>query len=185
MMQVEHTPLEGVLILRPRIFHDDRGHFLESYNEEAFRSATGFSPLFVQDNESVSKARVLRGLHFQLEPHAQGKLVRVLRGAVQDVVLDIRQGSATYGRHFSLRLDDKDKTMLWIPPGFAHGFLTLEDNSIFAYKCTAYYHPASERTILWNDVDLGIAWGVTEPIVSVKDRDGSAFKAEAWRVPRT
>jgi len=175
-MEVARTELEGLLLLKPRIFQDDRGHFLETFNKRAFLEATGLDSPFVQDNESLSHRGVLRGLHFQLDPHAQGKLVRVTRGAVLDVVVDIRPGSPTLGRHFKTRLDADDKVMLWIPPGFAHGFLSLEENTVFCYKCTAYYHQPSERTIRWDDPDLGIAWGMDAPMVSGKDMDGHAFR---------
>lgn len=132
---------------------------------------------FVQDNESTSAKGVLRGLHFQREPHAQGKLVRVIRGAVLDVCVDIRPNSTTYGEHFKLQLNGTTKEMLWIPAGFAHGFVALEDDTIFAYKCTAYYHPSSERTLIWNDRRLGIDWGVVDPIISSKDKEGLTFEA--------
>ena len=180
-MEITTTGLEGLLVLRPRIFRDERGHFLETFNGRQFHEAVGELPRFVQDNESFSKAHVLRGLHFQVEPHAQGKLVRVLHGAVLDVVVDIREGSATYGRHFKQLLDDREKLMMWIPPGFAHGFLALEDDTVFAYKCTAYYHQPSERTILWNDPDLGIDWGIDAPIISAKDHEGQPFRSGAWK----
>lgn len=177
MWQVERTAIDGPLILRPRVFTDDRGYFMETYNQRGFAAATGIRAEFVQDNESSSHKGVLRGLHFQLDPHAQGKLVRVTRGAVLDVVVDIRQGSPTYGRHVKVLLDAVTKDMFWIPPGFAHGFLALENDTVFTYKCTAYYNPAAERTIRWNDPDLGIDWGHPSPIVSAKDRAGLAFNA--------
>jgi len=171
------TPLAGLALLRPRIFADPRGHFLETFSQRAFLELTASPDPFVQDNESVSARHVLRGLHFQLEPHAQGKLVHVIRGAVLDVVLDIRPTSATYGQHYAVRLDGVTKDLLWVPPGFAHGFLALEEDTVFAYKCTAYYHPASERTILWNDPDLAISWGVELPVVSDKDQEGLPFRS--------
>ncbi|MFZ1733683.1 MAG: dTDP-4-dehydrorhamnose 3,5-epimerase [Flavobacteriales bacterium] len=177
MMQKELTPLDGLILLRPRIFTDDRGHFFESFNSRAFKELSGITADFVQDNESMSIKDVLRGLHFQEEPFAQGKLVRVVQGAVVDVCVDIRPSSPTYGQHFKVRLDATEKAMLWIPPGFAHGFVALEEGSAFAYKCTAYYHPAAERTLLWNDADLGIDWGIADPIISAKDKEGMAFKA--------
>ena len=179
-MEVTTTPLPGVLVLQPRIFSDHRGHFLETWNDATFRSAIGGEIHFVQDNESVSHRHVLRGLHFQLEPHAQGKLIHVVNGSVIDVVVDIREESATYGRHFKIGLNGTKKTMLFIPPGFAHGFVALEDDTIFAYKCTRGYDRASERTILWNDPDLGIDWGITDPIVSEKDALGIPFNGN-WR----
>lgn len=171
------TPLDGLVLLRPRIFTDTRGHFLETFSQRAFEDLLGPSGAFVQDNESLSARDVLRGLHFQLEPHAQGKLVHVISGAVLDVCLDIRPASPTYGQHYKVRLDGSSKELLWIPPGFAHGFLALEEGTIFAYKCTAYYHPASERTILWNDPELAIDWGIERPIVSDKDQEGLPFRA--------
>lgn len=182
MMEVLPLGLEGLLLLRPRIFRDERGYFFEAFNEAVFRKSTGLDAVFVQDNESSSERGVLRGLHFQLAPHAQGKLVRVVKGAALDVVVDIRPDSPTYGRHAKVRLDDVDKHFLWVPPGFAHGFLTLEDNTIFLYKCTTYYHQASERTIRWNDPDLGIDWGAGNPIMSPKDREGHDFRGD-WATP--
>lgn len=180
-MEVTRTPFEGLLIITPRIFSDDRGHFLETWSDRAFRSAVGSTVEFVQDNESLSRKNVLRGLHLQLEPHAQGKLIHVVHGSVVDVVVDIRQGSATYGQHFKIELDGTSKKMLFIPPGFAHGFAALEENTIFAYKCTKPYDHASERTILWNDPDLGIDWGVKDPIISAKDAQGIPFNGN-WRL---
>ncbi len=178
-MEILRTDIPGVLRLRPRIFEDGRGHFLETFNEHSFKEAIGSDVKFVQDNESYSHRNVLRGLHFQAEPRAQGKLVRVVRGAVLDVVVDIRKDSPTYGRHFKQRLDGRNKEMLWIPAGLAHGFHALEDGTVFVYKCTDYYAPSTERTILWNDPDLAIDWGVTDPIVSEKDRDGVLLRNES------
>lgn len=175
-MTIEPTSLPGVLLIKPRIFSDERGRFLETFNQRAFSEATGLDLRPVQDNESRSHRHVLRGLHFQVAPHAQGKLVHVVRGAVLDVVVDIRPDSPTLGRHVRVPLDAEQRHMLWIPPGLAHGFTALEDDTVFAYKCTAYYHPASERTIRWDDPDLGIDWGVAHPIVSAKDRAGMGFK---------
>lgn len=174
-MKVERTHLEGLLLLRPQVFGDARGWFLESFNTRTFRELTGATVEFVQDNESMSQAGVLRGLHYQEEPYAQAKLVRVVQGAVLDVVVDIRRASPTFGQHMAFQLDSKDKTMLFIPAGFAHGFRTLEDGTIFHYKCSAYYHPPSERTILWNDPALGIAWGIDDPVLSAKDKAGVPF----------
>ena len=168
-MRIITTPIEGLLELEPAVFQDARGYFFESWNEQKFRAA-GLDFQFVQDNESCSEKGVLRGLHFQVAPHAQGKLVRVVRGAVLDVAVDIRPNSATYGQHHALVLSAENKKQFWIPPGFAHGFLTLEDNTIFAYKCTDYYHKDSERSLLWNDPALGIDWGNENPTLSDKDR---------------
>ncbi|MEX1131815.1 MAG: dTDP-4-dehydrorhamnose 3,5-epimerase [Flavobacteriales bacterium] len=179
---VEPLGLEGLLLIRPRIFGDERGYFFEAFNEVAFDRGTGLDLQFVQDNESSSKKGVLRGLHFQLPPFAQGKLVRVVKGAALDVVVDIRPDSPTFGRHEKIRLDAVEKHLLWVPPGFAHGFLTLEDDTIFLYKCTTYYHQPSERTIRWDDPDLAIDWGIKDPMISAKDKEGHAFKGD-WAVP--
>ena len=179
-MRITETPLAGVLLIHPRIFGDDRGYFFEPYNQARFKELAGLDTLFVQDNESCSKAGVLRGLHFQSQPHAQAKLVRVTRGAVMDVVVDIRSGSPTYGQHYAIRLDATEKLMMYIPPWYAHGFVTLEDDTIFSYKCSAYYHPGSERTILWNDPDLGIDWGVDSPVLSSRDLAGEPFSNGPW-----
>ena len=154
------------------MFRDERGWFLESFNARAFAEATGVRTTFVQDNESLSQAGVLRGLHFQATPHAQQKLVRVIRGAVLDVCVDIRPGSPTFGHHVQVTLTGEEKTMLYIPEGFAHGFRTLENDTVFSYKCSDYYHPPSERTLLWNDPALGIDWGITDPVLSGKDKAG-------------
>jgi dTDP-4-dehydrorhamnose 3,5-epimerase len=145
-MTAEHTPIQGLVRLRPRIFTDERGHFLVTFDQDRFRQLTGVTDVFVQDNESMSHAGVLRGLHFQLPPSAQGKLVHVSRGAVLDVVVDLRPESSTLGQHFKLRLDASEKEMLWIPPGLAHGFVALEDHTVFSYKCTAFYDPTMERS---------------------------------------
>lgn len=175
-MRVENTPLEGLLVLRPTVHRDDRGHFVESFNERAFAAATGLDLRFVQDNESVSRRNVVRGLHLQVGASAQAKLVRVARGAVLDVCVDLRAGSATLGRHFSMRLDDREPVMLFIPEGFAHGLAVLEDDTLFQYKCSRYWDPAAERTLLWNDPELAIDWGVTAPIVNAKDLAGLPLK---------
>jgi dTDP-4-dehydrorhamnose 3,5-epimerase len=180
MIEVFKTRMDGLLRLRPRVFTDERGHFMEPFNSATFAQATGITDQFLQDNESRSTAGVLRGLHVQTAPHAQAKLVRVVKGAVLDVCVDLRPGSPTFGEHFSIRLDHVDHDMLYIPAGMAHGFLALEDDTIFAYKCSAYYAPAAERTILWNDPDLGIHWGVEKPLISAKDLAGSSFASRAW-----
>ena len=179
-MKVERTPLDGLLHIKAQVFRDARGHFLETFNDRSFEQATGLDVHFVQDNESLSQAGVVRGLHFQAPPHAQAKLVRVVKGAVLDVCLDIRPDSPTYGRHWSVVLDDETFGMLYIPDGFAHGFRTLKDDTLFSYKCSAYYHQLAERTILWNDPDLGIDWGIADPILSGKDRAGMPFATKAW-----
>lgn len=168
-MNVLETSIPGLLEIDPEVFGDDRGYFYESYNKKSFVEA-GIVDEFVQDNQSFSAKNVLRGLHFQDPPHAQGKLVRVVTGAVLDVAVDIRRGSPTYGKHHKVLLTEKNKRMFWIPAGFAHGFLTLEDNTIFSYKCTSLYNKESEGSVLWNDPELKIDWGVENPIISEKDR---------------
>jgi dTDP-4-dehydrorhamnose 3,5-epimerase len=174
-MEVSKTFIDGLLVLKPKVYADDRGYFFESYNIETLQSA-GIIDQFRQDNESLSSKGVLRGLHYQVPPYAQGKLVRVVKGKVMDVAVDIRQSSSTYGQHFSIELTGENKHMLWIPPGFAHGFATLEDNTIFAYKCTHLYNKEAEECIVWNDPDLKIQWGIHSPLVSEKDKLGMSFK---------
>lgn len=173
-MEIEKTTIDGLLIIRPRVFPDERGYFFEAYNEKKLKEQ-GFDQHFVQDNISKSSKNVLRGLHFQNPPHAQGKLVQVIRGAVLDIAVDIRKSSPTYGEHFAIKLSDKNNLLFFIPPGFAHGFLTLEDNTIFSYKCTALYNKESEGSILWNDKNLAIDWNVNDPIISEKDQLSPAF----------
>lgn len=174
-MQVIATPISDLLIIQPKVFEDERGYFFESYNNSLFKQHN-IQVDFVQDNQSLSQKNVLRGLHFQNPPFAQGKLVRVITGSVLDVAVDIRKNSPTYGKHYSLVLDEKNKTMMWIPPGFAHGFLTLENNTIFSYKCSNLYDKNSEDSIRWNDPDIGIDWGTTTPLLSEKDKDAKFFK---------
>ncbi|MFZ4398972.1 MAG: dTDP-4-dehydrorhamnose 3,5-epimerase [Bacteroidales bacterium] len=173
-MEIISTPIADLLIIQPLVFRDDRGYFFESYSRQRFMDA-GLDLNFVQDNESKSQKDVLRGLHFQNPPYAQGKLVRVIKGSVIDVVVDIRKHSLTYGMHFKLELSESNKTMLWIPPGFAHGFATLEDDTIFSYKCTNIYNKASEGSLLWNDTDLNIDWNIENPILSDKDKVSPIF----------
>ena len=174
-MQVKKTEFDGLLILQPKIFEDERGLFFESWNESVFKSL-GINISFIQDNQSVSKKNVLRGLHFQNYPDGQGKLVRVSKGSALDVVLDLRKDSKTFGKHFKYKLSDQNATMIWIPQGFAHGFIALEENTVFQYKCDALYNPESEECIAWNDPSLGIDWGINNPIVSSKDQEGKLFK---------
>jgi dTDP-4-dehydrorhamnose 3,5-epimerase len=174
-MKISKGALEGLLILEPRRFSDDRGYFFESFHQQQFESAVGSPVQFVQDNESVSAKNVLRGLHFQQPPHAQGKLVRVVQGRVLDVAVDLRKTSPTYGQHQLIELSGGNGLQFWIPPGFAHGFLSLEAGTIFSYKCTDYYHPETEGALLWNDMDLNIQWGNTAPIVSGKDAEAADF----------
>ena len=177
-MEIIKTPLEGLLVIKPRIFGDDRGYFFESWSKQSFAEA-GLDLDFVQDNQSISSKGVLRGLHFQKLPYAQGKLVRVIKGAVLDVALDIRKDSPTYGQYFSVELSEENKTIVWIPPGFAHGFVTIEDNTIVTYKCTEVYNKESEGALLWNDKDLNINWKVNNPLVSEKDLAAGNFKGFA------
>jgi dTDP-4-dehydrorhamnose 3,5-epimerase len=173
-MKIQTTNIPDLLIVQPTVFEDARGYFFESYNKQQFEEA-GIKLEFVQDNQSLSQTGVLRGLHFQNPPFEQGKLVRVIKGAVLDAVVDIRKGSPTYGKTFAHELNEKNKTMLWIPPGFAHGFLTLENDTIFSYKCTGLYNKQAEDCILWNDGDLAISWGINNPILSEKDKQGKLF----------
>ncbi len=174
-MEINKTEIEGLLIFTPRKFEDDRGYFFESFNQSIFDEATNNKFSFVQDNQSFSKKGVLRGLHFQNPPFAQGKLVRVIKGAVLDVAVDIRKDSKTYGKYVSIELSEENNKQFWIPPGFAHGFITLEDDTIFSYKCTNYYAPQSEGTILWSDIDLNIDWKLKPIFVSDKDEIGTEF----------
>ncbi len=174
-MKIEKTNIEGVLVLTPNIFGDDRGYFFEAFNQASFEKAIGHSINFVQDNQSKSQKGVLRGLHFQNPPFEQGKLVRVLSGSVLDVAVDIRKDSPTYGQTFSLEISSENQKMIWLPPGIAHGFAALEDDSIFFYKCTNYYNKASEGSILWNDKDLAIDWKIKKPLLSEKDELATPF----------
>jgi dTDP-4-dehydrorhamnose 3,5-epimerase len=174
-MEVIETKIKGLLIIKPKVFADTRGYFFESYNEDVFKQ-NGIHVHFVQDNQSLSNSGVLRGLHFQAPPHDQGKLVRVINGAVLDIAVDIRKNSPTYGQHVAIELNEENKTMFYIPSGFAHGFLTLRDNTIFSYKCTNLYNKASEGCVLWNDTDLNINWNIPNPILSEKDLIGTPFK---------
>jgi len=172
-MQVIQTALPGVLLLEPRVFGDERGFFFESFNDKLFTQAVGAPVAFVQDNHSRSSRGVLRGLHYQLPPHAQGKLVRVVQGEVFDVAVDIRAGSPTFGRWVGEVLSEQNKRQLWIPPGFAHGFVTLSETADFLYKTTDFYAPQAERCIAWNDPAIGIRWPYDgQPQVSAKDALG-------------
>lgn len=174
-MNKEITSFEGLQIIPPSVFQDDRGYFFESFNKKKFVDLTGFNKEFVQDNQSLSAKNVLRGLHFQCPPFAQAKFVRVVRGAVLDIALDIRKNSSTYGKYLTLELNDKNNLSLFIPEGFAHGFITLEENTIFIYKCSEFYNKESERTIMWNDSDLKIDWKNLNPLISPKDQEGILF----------
>lgn len=177
-MLVEETNLNGCYILQPKIFKDKRGYFTESFNQKTFNQLTGLSVNFVQDNESQSSRGVLRGLHFQKGEFAQAKLVRVVKGSVMDVAVDLRLNSDTFGKHFSIILSGTNKTQLYIPRGFAHGFVVLEDNTIFNYKCDNYYNKASEGGIIYNDKNLNIDWSLpkTDLIISDKDLMLPSFK---------
>jgi dTDP-4-dehydrorhamnose 3,5-epimerase len=166
--------IKGPKLITPKVFGDHRGYFFESFNESHFQEA-GIVEHFKQDNQSLSNKGILRGLHFQAPPYDQGKLVRVIKGAVLDVIVDIRSTSPTYGQHYLVELTEENFLMLWIPPGFAHGFYTLKDGTIFSYKCTEVYAPQSEGGLMWNDPNFKIDWGVTEPILSDKDKHYKAF----------
>jgi len=175
-MKATPGELAGVLLLEPRIFGDDRGFFLESYNKRTFQQVTGVATEFVQDNHSSSARNVLRGLHYQLQ-QAQGKLVRVVAGEIYDVVVDLRRSSASFGRWMGHRLSAQSKQMLWVPAGFAHGFLALADGTEVLYKTTDYYAPEFERCVLWNDPEVVIEWPLAgAPVVSEKDRRGIPLK---------
>ncbi len=173
-MKIINTPLDGLLVFAPEIYEDDRGYFFESWNKKIFKEF-GLNYEFNQDNQSLSKYGVLRGLHFQNPPHAQGKLVRVVKGKVLDVVVDIRKNSSTYGSHYKIELSETNKLIFWIPPGFAHGFITLENDTIFSYKCTSVYNKQSEQALLWSDKTLNIDWQIKKPIVSQKDQNAIKF----------
>jgi dTDP-4-dehydrorhamnose 3,5-epimerase len=172
------TNLKGCFVLEPQVFEDERGLFFESFNKRKFEAAIGQQVDFVQDNQSVSKKGVLRGLHFQTGKHAQSKLVRVLYGEVLDVVVDLREDSATFGEHFKLKLSEQNRKMIFIPKGMAHGFVTLSDATVFAYKCDGYYHQASENGIISSDKTLQIDWGLQfrDLVLSQKDIDLPTFK---------
>lgn len=175
-MEIEKTFIEGLIIIKPRIFKDERGYFFESYSQREFEKV-GILDFFVQDNQSLSGKGVLRGMHFQHPPNAQSKLVRVDRGAVLDVVVDIRASSPTYGKSYSIELTEENHTMLYIPKGFAHGFLSLKDQTLFIYKCSSFYDKNSEDCIRWNDPDLNINWNYSNPIVSDKDNNAKSLKS--------
>ena len=171
-MKVIPTGLPGVLLLEPKVFGDARGFFFESFNQRSFNQAVGAEVLFVQDNHSKSAKGVLRGLHYQIH-HPQGKLVRCTAGEVCDVVVDIRKSSPRFGQHVAVNLSAENKRMLWVPPGFAHGFVVLSESAEFLYKVTDYWFPEFERSLLWNDPALGIQWPLTgEPVLSKKDAEG-------------
>ena len=167
---VETTPIEGLYVITPTVFGDNRGYFMETYNEADFKEA-GIDCTFVQDNQSASRQGVIRGLHFQIE-HPQDKLVRVIRGEVFDVAVDMRKGSATYGKWYGIRLSEENKKMFFIPKNFAHGFLVLSEYAEFTYKCTELYHPNDEGGIIYNDPDIGIDWPIEEGLeLTISDKD--------------
>ncbi|HVZ86377.1 MAG TPA: dTDP-4-dehydrorhamnose 3,5-epimerase [Polyangia bacterium] len=173
-MNIIETSLPGVLIIEPKVFGDDRGFFLETYQQARYASA-GITEPFVQDNLSRSARGTLRGLHFQ-QPNPQGKLVQALRGAVFDVAVDLRRGSPTFGRWFGAELSEQNRRQMWIPGGFAHGFCVVSESADFAYKCTANYAPESGRAIAWDDPDLGIEWPITDPLLSAQDRSAPRLR---------
>ncbi|MBI0153492.1 dTDP-4-dehydrorhamnose 3,5-epimerase [Gilliamella sp. W8128] len=173
-MQVTETEIPDVKIVKPKVFGDERGFFLETFEQKRYQQMLDINFNFVQDNHSRSQKGVLRGLHFQKQ-NPQGKLVRVVRGQVYDVVVDIRKDSKTFGKWVSIILSEENKTQLWIPPGLAHGFVVLSDIADFEYKCTNYYDPKSEESLLWNDPTVNIDWPVTNPILSTKDKQGKTL----------
>jgi dTDP-4-dehydrorhamnose 3,5-epimerase len=173
-MKIEKVKIEGLLVIEPKIFHDNRGFFYESFNTEKYKIITE-KFRFVQDNISKSKYGTIRGLHYQTGEFAQGKLISVLVGKVLDLAVDIRFGSPTFGKYFSIELSEENKKQFWIPPGFAHGFSVLSDEVLFSYKCTANYNKESERSIVFNDSELNIDWKIERPIVSEKDLDAKKF----------
>lgn len=174
-LEIQHGPIAGPIMVRPRRFGDDRGHFSETWRSAHFEEAIGRKVQFVQDNESVSGAGVLRGLHFQVPDRGQGKLVRVARGSALDVAVDLRKGSPTYGQHQTALLTEGNRWQFWVPEGFAHGFLTLAPDTVFCYKCTDIYSPEHERALRWNDPDLAIDWGTEHPLLSAKDAEAPFF----------
>lgn len=180
-MKIESTVFRDLLIITPDVFGDDRGYFFEPFNEARFRVETGLNITFVQDNESMSRKNVLRGLHFQVPPKSQAKLIRVTRGAVLDVVVDLRTNEPTFGQHFKIVLSGENKQQLFVPEGFAHGFYVLEDQTVFSYKCSNYYSKEHDRSLLWNDPALKIDWEADSPELSEKDRN--AMKLEAFDSP--
>ena len=170
-MSVIKTDIEGVVIIEPKIFGDHRGYFFESFNADRFRQETGFDVNFVQDNESFSSYGVLRGLHYQLPPFAQSKLVRVVKGRVLDVAVDIRRSSPTFGKYVAVELSEDNHRQFFLPRGMAHGFVVLSQQAIFQYKCVNYYHPEAEGAIAWNDPQIGIEWGINPENIILSEKD--------------
>jgi len=171
-MKISYSKLKGCVIIEPRVFGDERGFFLETFQAVRYEQEAGIDLPFVQDNHSRSARGVLRGLHFQ-KTKPQGKLVRVVRGEVYDVAVDIRKGSATFGKWEGVILSEDNKKQFWVPPGFAHGFVVLSDTADFEYKCTDYYDPSDEGSILWSDPDLNIPWPIANPVLSTKDESAN------------
>ena len=176
-MNIISTKIEGVYLIKPKIFNDDRGSFFESFNMKVFQKETNQKINFVQDNQSVSSKNILRGLHFQKPPHAQAKLVRVIKGSVLDVVVDLRKKSKTYGKYILEELSEYNNHQLYLPKGMAHGFLTLEDNTIFTYKCSEFYCKEAEDSIIWNDSSIRIKWPDIIPLLSKKDLKAKKFSS--------
>ena len=173
-MKIFKTKIQGLILIEPKKFFDKRGYFYESYNSKSY-SKIGIKNLFVQDNLSISKKNILRGLHYQ-NKKPQGKLVTVIKGSILDVAVDIRKSSKTFGNHQTFILSEKNGKQLWIPKNFAHGFLTLSSKTIVSYKCTDFYDPSDQNTIIWNDEILNIAWPIKKPIISENDKKGILFK---------
>lgn len=173
-MTITNTPIKDLKIITPKVFQDHRGYFMETFRVDFMNEI--FDKPFIQDNESQSNKNVLRGLHFQSAPHAQAKLVRVIQGAVLDVAVDLRPDSKTFGYHFKIVLSAENKQQMLIPTGFAHGFAVLQDQTVFSYKCSDYYYPETEHTLMWNDKDLNIDWTIDRPIISAKDEQGLTFE---------
>jgi dTDP-4-dehydrorhamnose 3,5-epimerase len=170
-MEIIKTAIDGVFIIEPKVFGDSRGYFFESFNAKEFAEKTGLDITFVQDNESKSHYGVLRGLHFQNPPYTQSKLVRVVRGKVLDVAVDIRKGSPTYGKYAMCELTEENHRQFFVPKGMAHGFVVLSEVAVFQYKCDDFYHPEAEGAIAWNDPDIGIEWPISEENVALSDKD--------------
>ena len=174
-MKVTESGIKGVFIIEPDVYEDDRGFFMETFHNERYRKLLGINLDFVQDNISRSSKNVLRGMHFQ-KNYPQGKIVKASRGEILDVVVDLRKDSPTYGTWESFRLSEKNKLQVWIPPGFAHGFLVMSDSADIDYKCTEYYHPEDELCLLWNDPEVAIDWTINDPILTEKDKKGLSLK---------
>ena len=174
-MKVTESGIKGVFIIEPDVYEDDRGFFMETFHNERYRKLLGINLDFVQDNISRSSKNVLRGMHFQ-KNYPQGKIVKASRGEILDVVVDLRKDSPTYGTWESFRLSEKNKLQVWIPPGFAHGFLVMSDSADIDYKCTEYYHPKDELCLMWNDPEVAIDWTINDPILTEKDKKGLSLK---------